>query len=153
MPPQLPAFSRRSPGHYCVSMSRSSTPDALGVTFGNITVGNVQQLRKMNASIFPVRYHDSFYADVPDGNPDFNQFGERDRDRQNQTRGQGETRHRGTEHQSYCSIRASSFSLVHTLYVVLMLYVILTNICLCPFSRPSTQRMSMDRLLGPCAVG
>ncbi|CAM9444772.1 unnamed protein product [Sphacelaria rigidula] len=28
----------------------------------------------MNASIFPVRYHDSFYADVPDGNPDFNQF-------------------------------------------------------------------------------
>lgn len=67
-------------------MSRSSTPDGLGVTFGNITVRNVQQLRKMNASIFPVRYHDSFYADVPDGNPDFNQFGER----------QGQTEQTGT---------------------------------------------------------
>lgn len=58
-------------------MSRSSTPDGLDVAFGNITGDNIQQLRKMNASIFPVRYHDSFYADVPHGNPDFNQFGER----------------------------------------------------------------------------
>lgn len=57
-------------------MSGSSTPHQLAVTFGNITTGNVHQLRKMNSSIFPVRYHDSFYADVPDANPDFNQFGE-----------------------------------------------------------------------------
>lgn len=47
------------------------------ITFGNITDANVNQLRKMNASIFPVRYHDKFYADAPNGNPDFNQFGER----------------------------------------------------------------------------
>lgn len=46
------------------------------ITFGNITTENVNHLRKMNASIFPVRYHDKFYADVPGGNPDFNQFGE-----------------------------------------------------------------------------
>ena len=36
----------------------------------------MNQLRKMNASIFPVRYHDKFYTDVPSGNPDFNQIGE-----------------------------------------------------------------------------
>lgn len=46
------------------------------IAFGNITEANVNQLRRMNASIFPVRYHDKFYADVTNGNPDFNQFGE-----------------------------------------------------------------------------
>lgn len=30
----------------------------------------------MNASIFPVRYHDKFYTDVIGANSDFSQFGE-----------------------------------------------------------------------------
>ncbi|CAN0086609.1 unnamed protein product [Ectocarpus sp. 6 AP-2014] len=44
------------------------------ISYGNITTANVNQLRKMNASLFPVRYPDQFYADIPDANPDFNQL-------------------------------------------------------------------------------
>lgn len=57
-------------------MSASSMAREINVSFGNITADKVPQLRKMNASIFPVRYNDSFYTDVPDANPDFTQFGE-----------------------------------------------------------------------------
>lgn len=53
-----------------------STSCGRSITFGNITEANVNQLRRMNASIFPVRYHDKFYTDVPSANQDFNQFGE-----------------------------------------------------------------------------
>ena len=64
--------------HHQVEMSEGGKKTTCGrnITFGNITKENINQLRKMNASIFPVRYHDKFYADVPSGNPDFNQFGE-----------------------------------------------------------------------------
>lgn len=63
----------------CQASMSSGTSCGRNITFGNITEANVNQLRKMNASIFPVRYHDKFYADVPNGNPDFNQFGESSR--------------------------------------------------------------------------
>ncbi|CAM9106897.1 unnamed protein product [Choristocarpus tenellus] len=48
--------------------------ESWNVTFGNITETNVQQLRKLNSAIFPVRYHDKFYADILSTNPDFTQF-------------------------------------------------------------------------------
>lgn len=47
----------------------------IDVSFGDITKENINHLRKMNASLFPVRYPESFYADVPLSNPDFNQYG------------------------------------------------------------------------------
>lgn len=65
---------------------RSSEPSEMGevstscgrkITFGDITEDNVHHLRKMNTSIFPVRYHDKFYIDVSSANPDFTQYGER----------------------------------------------------------------------------
>eukprot|EP00455_Lapot_gusevi_P006803 TRINITY_DN1291_c0_g1_i4.p1 TRINITY_DN1291_c0_g1~~TRINITY_DN1291_c0_g1_i4.p1 ORF type:complete len:173 (+),score=52.89 TRINITY_DN1291_c0_g1_i4:57-575(+) len=33
----------------------------LDITFGNITEKNVEQLRRLNIAIFPVRYNDKFY--------------------------------------------------------------------------------------------
>lgn len=57
-------------------MSEDSTRGGQNITFGNITEANVHQLKKMNAAILPVRYHDKFYTDLPGSNPDFTQFGE-----------------------------------------------------------------------------
>lgn len=57
-------------------MSEDSTRGGQNITFGNITEANVHQLKKMNAAILPVRYHDKFYTDLPGANPDFTQFGE-----------------------------------------------------------------------------
>jgi len=36
----------------------------LAVEFGNINEANLEQLRKLNISIFPVRYNDKFYQNV-----------------------------------------------------------------------------------------
>ncbi|CAN0430906.1 unnamed protein product, partial [Hapterophycus canaliculatus] len=52
----------------------SATSCGRNITYGKITKANVNQLKLMNASIFPVRYHDKFYTSVPEANPDFNQF-------------------------------------------------------------------------------
>ncbi|CAM9123073.1 unnamed protein product [Discosporangium mesarthrocarpum] len=51
-----------------------TSPVDWNVTFGEINEGNVHQLRKINTSIFPVRYQDRFYTDLLTTNPDFTQF-------------------------------------------------------------------------------
>ncbi|CAM9432937.1 unnamed protein product [Ascophyllum nodosum] len=55
-------------------MNEISTSCGRKLLFGNITEANVHQLRKMNASVFPVRYPDKFYKDVSCGKEEFNQF-------------------------------------------------------------------------------
>lgn len=57
-------------------MGEVSTSCGRKITFGDITEDNVHHLRKMNTSIFPVRYHDKFYIDVSSANSDFTQYGE-----------------------------------------------------------------------------
>lgn len=57
-------------------MDEASASCGQRLSFENITEANVHHLRKMNASVFPVRYHDKFYADIVRGDPNFNQFGE-----------------------------------------------------------------------------
>lgn len=57
-------------------MSLDSTSCGREITFGNVTKANVHHLKKMNTSMFPVRYHDKFYDEAPGGNPDFTQYGE-----------------------------------------------------------------------------
>ena len=59
-----------------LEMGEASTSCGRKITFGDITEDNIQHLRKMNAAIFPVRYHDKFYIDVSTANPDFTQYGE-----------------------------------------------------------------------------
>lgn len=44
----------------------SSGNKSLAVGFGGITKDNVEQLRMINTSSFPVNYNDSFYKDVVD---------------------------------------------------------------------------------------
>eukprot|EP00966_Prymnesium_polylepis_P336431 7391572-Prymnesium_polylepis.2 len=34
------------------------------ISFGQVTEKNVEQLRKLNLSVFPVRYNDKFYTDI-----------------------------------------------------------------------------------------
>lgn len=55
-------------------MGEVSTSCGRKITFGDITEDNVHHLRKMNTSIFPVRYHDKFYIDVSSANSDFTQY-------------------------------------------------------------------------------
>lgn len=57
-------------------MDEASASCGQRLSFENITEANVHHLRKMNASVFPVRYHDKFYADIVRGDPNFNQYGE-----------------------------------------------------------------------------
>ncbi|KAL3922825.1 MAG: hypothetical protein SGPRY_004425 [Prymnesium sp.] len=34
------------------------------ISFGSVTEKNVEQLRKLNLAVFPVRYNDKFYQDM-----------------------------------------------------------------------------------------
>jgi len=34
------------------------------ISFGSVTEKNVEQLRKLNLAVFPVRYNDKFYQDI-----------------------------------------------------------------------------------------
>lgn len=68
-------ISVRTTGYKKDRMSQNSTSD-IHISFESITKNNVHNVRKLNSSILPIRYHDSFYADVPKGNPDFNLLGE-----------------------------------------------------------------------------
>lgn len=36
----------------------------LPIRFGNLTVKNLEQLKKLNLSIFPIKYGDRFYEEV-----------------------------------------------------------------------------------------
>ena len=45
------------------------------ITFGGINENNVEQLRLLNETIFPVRYNDKFYNDILHMLPEFTKFG------------------------------------------------------------------------------
>mmetsp|Transcript_49968 Transcript_49968/g.100623 ORF Transcript_49968/g.100623 Transcript_49968/m.100623 type:complete len:172 (+) Transcript_49968:63-578(+) len=45
-------------------MAMATKSNDLAVDFGNINEANLDQLRKLNISIFPVRYNDKFYQNV-----------------------------------------------------------------------------------------
>ena len=34
------------------------------ISFGSVTEKNVEQLKKLNLAVFPVRYNDKFYQDI-----------------------------------------------------------------------------------------
>jgi hypothetical protein len=46
------------------AMAAIVKPNELAVDFGNINEANLDQLRKLNISIFPVRYNDKFYQNI-----------------------------------------------------------------------------------------
>ncbi len=45
----------------------------LAIEYGNINEANLEQLRKLNISIFPVRYGDKFYQNVLATRPEVTQ--------------------------------------------------------------------------------
>eukprot|EP00271_Cylindrocystis_brebissonii_P001246 TRINITY_DN11573_c0_g1_i1.p1 TRINITY_DN11573_c0_g1~~TRINITY_DN11573_c0_g1_i1.p1 ORF type:complete len:179 (+),score=29.97 TRINITY_DN11573_c0_g1_i1:921-1457(+) len=47
-----------------MSPAAYKSPREVPITFDSVRDKNVQQLRKINTSIFPVRYQDKFYADA-----------------------------------------------------------------------------------------
>ena len=48
------------------------------ISFGPITEKNIEQIRKLNLAVFPVRYNDKFYTDLASSpTPAFNQMGAR----------------------------------------------------------------------------
>ena len=45
------------------------------ITFGGINENNLEQLRLLNETIFPVRYNDKFYDDILHMLPEFTKYG------------------------------------------------------------------------------
>ena len=45
------------------------------ISFGDVNTKNVEQLRKLNLAVFPVRYNDKFYADLATTHGKFTQLG------------------------------------------------------------------------------
>ena len=45
------------------------------ISFGEVTEKNVDQVRKLNLAVFPVRYNDKFYADLATTHGKFTQLG------------------------------------------------------------------------------
>jgi hypothetical protein len=54
-------------------MSAVVAKGAMEVNFGAINEQNVEQLRKLNLSIFPVRYNPKFYQNVVSTPPEITQ--------------------------------------------------------------------------------
>ena len=45
------------------------------ISFGEVTEKNIDQVRKLNLAVFPVRYNDKFYADLATTHGKFTQLG------------------------------------------------------------------------------
>ena len=54
-------------------MAAITNPKELAVEFGNVTEANLDQLRKLNISTFPVRYNDKYYQNVLNTPPEVTQ--------------------------------------------------------------------------------
>lgn len=50
-------------------------PHDVKVQFGRINESNVEKLRKLNLTIFPVRYNDTFYSDILRTPREYSKFG------------------------------------------------------------------------------
>lgn len=68
--PPLPSESEST----VAKKSNESSRKLAGVSFGDIHINNIGQLRKLNEHAFPLTYADKFYKEIPTLSKDFTQF-------------------------------------------------------------------------------